>query len=98
MVKCEKCNLTLDRQLCGAINIYLKMRGFPQSPSTFYRAVIKPMIPRWKVQMKAPGGVTPIGDKGGDKPPMNPRGGLSPMNPKRLIDQNLLTTMKVYQP
>ena len=33
--KCKRCGLTLDRQLCGAINIYLKMRVFPpQAPST----------------------------------------------------------------
>ena len=33
--KCKRCSLTLDRQLCGAINIYLKMRVFPpQAPST----------------------------------------------------------------
>jgi len=54
-VRCKKCSLTLDRKLCGAINIYLRMRGF-LPPSTFYRAVIKPQ--------------------------MNPRGGLSLMDPK----------------
>ncbi|MHC1636356.1 MAG: RNA-guided endonuclease InsQ/TnpB family protein, partial [Candidatus Methanospirareceae archaeon] len=27
---CKRCGLTLDRQLCAAINIYLKMCGFPQ--------------------------------------------------------------------
>ncbi|MCU4139737.1 MAG: hypothetical protein MW690_000299 [Methanophagales archaeon] len=31
-VACKKCGLTLDRQLCGAINIYLRMCGFPQRP------------------------------------------------------------------
>ena len=82
VVKCPKCGLTLDRQLCGAINIYLKMCGFPPSPSTFYRVVIKPMIPLWKVQMKRGSGVTTNGGKGDDMPPMNPRGGLSLMNPK----------------
>jgi len=56
VVRCPKCKLELDRQLCGAINIYLKMCGFPQSPSTFYRVVIKRMIPRWKVQMRTLGG------------------------------------------
>ena len=85
VVKCRECGLTLDRQLCGAINIYLKMRGFPQSPSIFYRVVIKKMIPRWKMQMKTLDGVTPIGDEGNDMPPMNPRGGLSLMNPKAYI-------------
>ncbi len=85
VVKCRKCGLVLDRQLCGAINVYLKMRGFPQSPSTFYRAVIRKMIPRWKAQMRALRGVTPIGDEGYDTPPMNPRGRLSLMNPKAYI-------------
>ena len=84
-VKCKRCSLTLDRQLCGAINIYLKMCGFPPSPSTFYRAVIKKMIPLWKVQMKSGSGVTTKGGKGDDKPPMNPRGELSLMNTKAYI-------------
>ena len=74
VVKCPKCRLTLDRQLCGAINIYLKMRGFPSSPSTFYRAVIKKMIPRWKMQMKRGRGVTPLGGETSDLLPMNPEG------------------------
>jgi len=52
MVKCENCDLELDRQLCGAINIYLRMCGFPPSPSTFYRKLIKPMMRRWKAHMK----------------------------------------------
>jgi len=85
VVKCSKCGLELDRQLCGAVNIYLKMCGFPQSPSTFYRAVIKPMIPRWKVQMKALGGVATKGGEGDDKLPMNSRGELSLMNLKAYI-------------
>ena len=97
VVKCKECGLTLDRQLCGAINIYFKMRGFPPSPSTFYRVVIKSMIPRWRVQMKRGRGATPIGGKGDDMSLMNPRGGLSLMNPNGLIDQRLLTSMKVYQ-
>jgi len=85
VVKCLKCGLELDRQLCGAINIYLKMCGFPQNPSVFYRAVIKKMIPRWKVQMRALGGVATKGGEDDDMPPMNPRGGLSLMNPKAFI-------------
>ena len=82
VVRCMKCRLTLNRQLCGAINIYLKMRGFPPSPSTFYRVVIRKMIPLWRMRMKGGRGVTPIGDKGYDMLPMNPRGELSPMSPK----------------
>jgi len=85
VVKCVKCGLELDRQLCGAINIYLKMCGFPQSPSTFFRAVIKKMIPRWKTQMRALGGVFTKGGKGDDMPPMNSRRWLSLMNPKAYI-------------
>ncbi|OYT30508.1 MAG: transposase [Thermofilum sp. ex4484_82] len=85
VVRCMKCGLTLDRQLCGAINIYLRMKGFPPSPSIFYRVVIKSMISLWKVRMKGGRGVTPIGDKDDDMLPMNPRGELSPMNPKAYI-------------
>jgi len=85
VVRCLKCGLELDRQLCGAINIYLKMCGFPQSPSIFYRAVIKKMIPQWKVWMKALGGVTTKGGKGYDMPPMNSRWWLSLMSSKAFI-------------
>ena len=97
VVRCKKCSLTLDRQLCGAINIYLKMRGFPPSPSIFYRVVIKKMISLWKMQTKGGRGVTPIGDEGDDMPLMNSRGGLSLMNPKGLVDQRQLMPMKIYQ-
>ncbi len=48
--------------------------------------------------MRALGGVTTNGCEANDMLPMNPRGRLSPMNPKRLVDQNLQTTTKVYQP
>ena len=85
VVRCAKCGLELDRQLCGAINIYLKMCGFPQSPITFFRVVIRKMIPRWKVWMRALGGVTTKGGKGDDMPPMNSRWWLSLMNPKAFI-------------
>jgi len=85
VVRCSRCGLELDRQLCGAINIYLKMCGFPQSPSTFYRVVIQGMIPRWKVWMRTLGGVSTNGGKGHDKPPMNSRWWLSMMNPKAYI-------------
>ena len=97
VVKCKKCGLTLDRQLCGAINIYLKMCGFTPSPSTFYRVVTRKMIPQWKVWMSRGRGVTTKGGKGHDMTLMNPRGGLSLMNPKGLIDQKLLMSMKIYQ-
>ncbi len=56
-----------------------------RKPSTFYRAVIKPMIPLWKARVRALGGVTPMGGEGDDKPPMNPGGGLSLMSPKAYI-------------
>ncbi len=61
VVKCRNCGLTLDRQLCGAINIYLKICGFPSSPSILYRAVIKRIISLWKMQMKRGRGVTTKG-------------------------------------
>jgi len=85
VVRCTNCGLELDRQLCGAMNIYLRMCGFPPSPSTFYRKLIKPMMRRWKVHMKRRSGVTTKGGKGGDRPPMNPRRWLSLMNPKAYI-------------
>jgi len=31
VVKCVKCGLELDRQLCGAINIFLKCVAFPRA-------------------------------------------------------------------
>jgi len=74
VVKCRRCSLVLDRQLCGAINIYLRMRGFPSSPSIFHRVVIKKMISLWKMQMRRGRGVTPIGCKTNDILPMNPEG------------------------
>jgi len=85
VVKCLECGLELDRQLCGAVNIYLRMCGFSPSPSTFYRKLIKPMMRRWKVHMKRGSGVTTNGGKGGDKPPMNPRRWPSLVNPKAYI-------------
>jgi len=85
VVRCSRCGLELDRQLCGAINIYLKMCGFPQSPSTFYRVVTRRMIPRWKMQMRALGGVATKGGKGNDMPPMNSRRWLSLMSLKTYI-------------
>ncbi len=88
-VVCKKCGLTLDRQLCGAINIYLRMCGFPQRPSTFFRSVARPLMrsmKRWKGVMRTLGGVATKGGESDDMPPMNPRGGLSLMNPKAHIE------------
>jgi len=85
VVKCSRCGLELDRQLCGAINIYLKMCGFSQNPNVFYRVVIKKMISRLKVWMRALGGVATKGGKGNDMPPMNSRWWLSLVNPKAFI-------------
>jgi len=85
-VKCTKCNLELNRQLCGAINIYLRMCGFPQSPSSFFRLVLRPLARLMKKRkvalMKTLGRVTTNGDKGNDMLSMNSRGWLSLMNPK----------------
>jgi len=89
VVKCKRCGLTLDRQLCGAINIYLKMCGFPQNPSTFFRLVSRPLMRlmkrRRRCLMRVLGGVTTKGGKGNDMSLMNPRGELSLMNPKVYI-------------
>ena len=74
VVKCRRCGLVLDRQLCGSINVYLRMRGFPSSPSTFYRVVIRKMIPQWKVQMRRGSGVTLKGGEIYDMLPMNSEG------------------------
>jgi len=74
VVKCRRCSLVLDRQLRGAINIYLRMRGFPSSPSIFYRVVIKKMISLWKMQMRRGRGVTLKGGETDDILPMNPEG------------------------
>lgn len=44
----------LDRQLFGAINIYIEMLGFSQSPSTFYRLVSRPLMRLLKGRKGAP--------------------------------------------
>jgi len=89
VVECTKCGLELDRQLCGAINIYLKMCGFPQSPSNFFRLVLRPLVRSMKRRrvalMKTLGGVATNGGKGCDMPPMNPRRWPSLVNPKAYI-------------
>ena len=62
-------------------NIYLKMCGFPPSPSAFYWRLIKKMIRLWKVQMRRGRGVTTKGEEGNDTPNL--------MIPKALIDVRL---------
>jgi len=71
---CDRCSLTINRQLNASINLYLRMRGFPPSPSTFYR-VVRKMIHSGKVQMRRGSGVTLIGGKTDEIPPMNPEEG-----------------------
>ena len=87
-----KCGLTLDRQLCGAINIYLRM-CFPQHPSVFFRSVARPLMRsmkrRMRYDMKVLGGVATNGSESDDTPPMNSRGGLSLMNSKAHIELSL---------
>jgi len=89
-VVCKRCGLTLDRQLCGAINIYLRMCGFPQHPSVFFRSVVRPLMRsmkrRMRHNMRMLGGVATNGGESDDMPPMNSRGGLSLMNPKAHIE------------
>jgi len=41
---CPNCGLTIDRQKNACINIYLKMKGFTPSPSTFFRLVSRPLM------------------------------------------------------
>ena len=85
-VMCKKCGLILDRQLCGAINIYLRMCGFPQRPGTFFRLVARPLMRSMKKRKcMTLGGVATKGGKSDDTPPMNSRGGLSLMSPKAHI-------------
>jgi len=94
VVKCKKCKIELDRQLNGAINIYLRMYGFPQSPSKFFRLVLRPLLrsmKRRRMQMRTLRGVTMNGDKGNDMPPMNSRGWMSLMNPKAYIGLQIPT-------
>ncbi|MFN4046129.1 MAG: zinc ribbon domain-containing protein, partial [Acidilobaceae archaeon] len=81
-VMCPSCGLTLDRQLCGAINIYLKMCGFPRGPSTFYNVVIKKMSPLWKARRRPPGGVTAKGGEGLGQAPSEPMRGKEPVEPQ----------------
>ncbi len=92
-VRCTACGLTLDRQLCGSINIYLKMCGLPQRPSTFYRAVIRKMIPRLKMHMRSLGRVTAKGAESNDMPSMNPREGPSPMKLKPTLSTTVLLSI-----
>jgi len=88
VVRCKKCKIELDRQQCGAMDVYLRMYGFPQSPSKFFRLTSRPLLrsmKRRRMQMKTLGGVTMKGDKGNDMPPMNSRGWLSLMNLKAYV-------------
>jgi len=72
----------LDRQLCGAINVYLKMRGVSSLPKHLLPCGDKVYEPSVEGADEGGRGVTPIGDKGDDIPSMNPRGGLSLMSPR----------------
>ena len=89
VAKCKKYGLAIDKQFCGAINIYLSMCGVPQSPSTFYSMVSKPLTRLMKRRigalMRALGGFATYGVKDIDMLLMNPRGGLSSIKPKAYI-------------
>jgi len=90
VVKCRRCGLVLDRQLCGSINVYLRMRGFPPSPSIFYRVVIKKMISLWKMQMRRGRGVTLKGCEPCDMALMNPE------EPEGNVHQGVCESIKTH--
>ncbi|MCD6368904.1 MAG: transposase, partial [Thermoproteales archaeon] len=87
--KCPKCGLIIDRQKNACINIYLRMRGFPHSYESWERFV-KPLLNHelW-VGVALRGRMPMIWS------PM--KGDLRAVKPKGLVDQRLLTSMKVYQ-
>lgn len=74
VLECDRCRLRINRQLNGAINLYLRMWGFPPSPSTFHRVVTKRVIHSWKMHVKRGSGITLKGCEAHDVPPMNPEG------------------------
>jgi putative transposase len=41
---CQRCGLTIDRQLNAAINLYLRMEGVPHHPTTFFRSIVRPLV------------------------------------------------------
>ena len=94
VVRCKRCGLTLDRQLCGAVNIYLRMCGFPPSPSTFYRSVSRPLMRSTKRRrgavVKRGRGVTAKEGEANDLLSMKPEGA------KANEPQSGRTTINVY--
>ena len=50
VLKCEKCGLVINRQLNAAINLYLKMWGFPPSMKT-WKETILPVLRRREVTL-----------------------------------------------
>jgi len=87
--RCPRCGLVIDRQKNACVNIYLRMRGFPHSYEWWERFV-KPLLNHelW-VGVALRGRMPMIWS------PM--KGDLKAVKPKGLIDQRLLTSMKVYQ-
>ena len=87
--RCPRCGLVIDRQKNACINIYLRMRGFPHSYECWERFV-KPLLNHelW-VGVALRGRMPMIWS------PM--KGDLRAVKPKGLVDQRLLTSMKVYQ-
>ena len=86
--KCPKCGLVIDRQKNASVNIYLRMRGFSHS-ERWWDEVVKPIHHELWV------GVALRGAKPMIWSPM--KGDPRAVKPKGLIDQRLLTSMKVYQ-
>lgn len=65
VLSCGGCGLLIDRQLDAAINLYLRMRGFPPSQGVWEEYII-PALRR--------SGVALIGAKADGALPMNPEG------------------------
>ncbi|RLG81853.1 MAG: hypothetical protein DRO09_01600 [Thermoprotei archaeon] len=87
--RCPRCGLVIDRQKNACINVYLRMRGLPHSRK-WWDETVKPLIHHelW-VGVALRGRMPMIWS------PM--KGDLKAVNPKGLVDQKPLTSMKVYQ-
>ena len=87
--RCPRCGLVIDRQKNACINIYLRMRGFPHSYEWWERFAKLLLNHELWVGVALSGRMPMIWS------PM--KGDLRAVKPKGLVDQRLLTSMKVYQ-